>query len=183
MNKAKCNTASKRKFINLPKSKQQSLRHEFATHFEALDTYYDTGESESVEWISVTVFDHWLSLDEAILNLDKARDETRKAYDEKLYTFICLLTSQFEAFLVKKLGRYNEKLTFREFTSKEGRKSTLILSDYRCGERARFSFVIPSLGILYFEGSDFTHHIYFKDVNALETIRPLVDRCKLFLLC
>jgi hypothetical protein len=46
---------------------------------------------------AITVFDHWLSEDEAVKELNDVRIEKQKNYDAKLHSFVCGLTLTFES--------------------------------------------------------------------------------------
>ncbi|MCJ8351943.1 hypothetical protein [Moritella sp.] len=55
-----------RRFISLPLNTQKALQAQYKDAYGALEHMYDTGILEGIEQVSVSVFDHWLSFDEAI---------------------------------------------------------------------------------------------------------------------
>jgi hypothetical protein len=47
-------------------------------------------------------------------------------------------------------------------------------------DKFRFVFVLPALTAIYFEESDFTHHLYFKNESDMVELKNLVDKEGLF---
>ncbi|QUM88852.1 hypothetical protein HWV03_08600 [Moritella sp. 36] len=114
-----------RRYISLPLNTQKALKAQYKDAYEALEHMYDTGILKGIEQVSVSVFDHWLSFDEAMAQLSGIDASTQYEYNRKLHKFACLLSDSFECYLVKYKGRYSNKVTYREFTSDKAREDTL----------------------------------------------------------
>ena len=147
---------------------------------DGLYTWYDTGVYDGISHISISIFDHLLSLDEARSMLTNVDDFTRSENDQKLHKFVCTLTSQFDSYLVKFNGRRHNNISFRAFTSDGAREKTLLPQHYEVGDKWRFVLAIPELEALYFEGDDFTHHFYSYRKLDLSKIEPLFDECGVY---
>lgn len=167
-----------RRFLNVSKEHQRSLTSQFQSSFDALDNWYDTGILTGIELVSISIFDHWLSQDEARLHLGDVDEVTQFENNKKLHKFVCSLTSQFDSYLVKFKGRRHNRVSFRKFTSNSAREKTLTLQHSEAGNQCRFVLAIPELDALYFEGWDFTHHIYSPNKFEMSKIEPLFDVCK-----
>lgn len=171
-----------RRFVNLPLNTQKILRAQYKDAYEALEYMYDTGVLKGIEQVSVSVFDHWLSFDEAIAQLSDIDVSIQYEYNRKLHTFACLLSNSFECYLVKHKGRYSNNVTYRKFSSDKAREDTLWPLDYRVPTRHRFELIIPELDAIYYEDDDFTHHIYFAKGNKSHKFTELLKKSDLHLL-
>jgi len=171
-----------RRFISLPLNTQKALRAQYKDAYEALEHMYDTGILKGIEQVSVSVFDHWLSFDEAMAQLSGINASTQYEYNRKLHKFACLLSDSFECYLVKYKGRYSNKVTYRKFTSDKAREDTLWPQDYRVSERHRFKLIIPELDAIYYEGDNFTHQIYFANGNKSQQLTESLEKSGLHLL-
>ena len=147
-----------RHFISLPRERQAQLK----AQFPELRELAEEGSANGVQHIAVSVFDHWLSVDEAIAEIDEVSLDSQRVNDAKLHAFTCGLASRSQCYLVKFKGRHHQHATFRAFTSDSARNRWLTPLPYNIGDKWRFQLVFPQLEMVYFEGSDFTHHIYLK---------------------
>lgn len=151
-----------RRFHNLDRKTQDSLINCFPG-LAAIASNESTGDYQQV---AISVYDHWLSEEEAYKELNDVPIEKQKIYDAKLHSFVCSLTSSFESYLVKRVGRYKQHVTFRAFTSTSAKNMTLRPLPYLTSSANRFMFVIPSLKLIYVESWDFTHHAYYLENQA-----------------
>ena len=158
-------------FRNVSSEKQIGLQNQFS----AIDDLFDDFDKYGYQRASISVYDHWLTREEAEEELDKVPNIKQQAHNIRLHKFCCTLTDEISAYLVKFKGRYKSKVVFKEFLSTPGREKSLIPLEYNYGDKWRFVLVFPSLDLLYFEGSDFTHTFYYKD---LEQIKPIAEIAK-----
>lgn len=167
-----------RKFVSLSKLDQKKL----ADNFCELRQWVSTGELEGFEQLSISVFDHWLSTEEAQTQLDGASESLQRSHNKKLHSFVSELASKAQPYLVKLKGRRRNNVTFRKFTSAAARDQFLVPAPYNCGDRWRFILVFPALDAAYFEGSDFTHHIFFRKRSKLKELEQVSRRAGVYAL-
>ncbi len=167
-----------RRFKNLPKNKQLELNSQFSK----LRLLYECRESKAYKHLCVSVFDHWLSRDEAIKEIDNVTILDQRKRDHKLHDFCVKLAENYESYLVKPKGRTKSRYTFREFTSSNALTNVLQPLPYNVGDKWRFTLVLPSIGVVYFEASDFTHYIYYKDYALLSSLEKLIKVNELHIL-
>ena len=167
-----------RNFKNVQKTKQKELEKTFP---EILKLYSDEN-SETYKKLNVCVFDHWLSTDEAIKEIDKISNKKEKEHNKKLHSFCVSLAKSTECYLVKLLGKRKEKTAFKEFTSEDGLKNTLVPEHHFVSDMFRFVLALPELNAIYFEGSDFTHQLYYKDEAKIQSIHKLATEHGLHIL-
>ena len=161
-----------RRFKNVSRTKQNSLSKEFPE----LLSLYACGEDVAYKKVSVSVFDHWLNKDEAIKYIDSASAIQEIENNHLLHKFSMSLASLTETYLVKMRGKNTKrKAAFKEFSYESGINNCLIPQHHFASDRSRFVLVHPQLNAVYFEGSDFTHHIYYKHENGLEFISKLAN--------
>ncbi|MGX9418199.1 hypothetical protein ACWU4D_12690 [Vibrio sp. WJH972] len=171
-----------RRFVNLPRQVQNELQDQYQIIYDALERMYDIGKLTNIKTRSISVFDHWLSFDEAMSILTEVTPSMQNEYNRRLHKFICSLSHSYECYLIVYKGRYSSKTIYRKFTSDSAREKTLLPQDYRACENERFKLVIPALGIMYFEGSDFTHRLYFSDESVLKVISEYLSEAEVHLI-
>lgn len=159
-----------RNFKNVPLCQQKAL----AEAFPELLSLWEYIEVEGFKKVSVSVFDHWLSQDEAIKHIDNVSTIQAGKNNDLLHKFVISLAQSTETYLVKFRGKNSgKKAVFKEFTSQLGMVNCLIPEYHFAGDNYRFILVLPQLSVVYFEGSDFTHQIYYKREKDLEFISKL----------
>ncbi|MEH6472815.1 MAG: hypothetical protein V7752_16365 [Halopseudomonas sp.] len=155
-----------RKFVSLSKLDQKRLANDFGE----LRQWVDSGELESYGQLSISVFDHWLSANEARAELGGISENRQRSHNKKLHSFVSELTSQTECYLVKFTGRRRENMTFRKFTSATARNQFLTPAPFDISNRWRFTLVFPELEAIYFERCDFTHDVFFREHGKLRKL-------------
>jgi len=167
-----------RHFIALPETQQKSLRAQFAY----LRELAEAGSATNFYQLVVSVFDHSLSEEEAIEELNEVSFEAETSRSAKLAAFARSLASRNRCYLVKFKGRRHECPTFRSFTSDDARDRWLTPKPYNISDEWRFCLVFPELDMVYFEGCDFTHHIYLKDAKGRSVLEEAAVENELHLL-
>lgn len=167
-----------RHFVSLPRQQQRLLQAQFPELLELAEV----GGAKGFHQLDVSVFDHWLSADEAIAEMDEVSLASEQANNEKLATFARLLASRNQCYLVKFKGRYHKRPVFKEFLSDEKRNRWLTPLPHDVGDNWRFRLLFPQLQMVYFEGSDFTHHIYLKEKGGQQVIEAAAVDAGLYLL-
>lgn len=149
--------------------------------FPELQTLAEDGAAGCYE-LAVSVFDHWLSPDEAVKELNGVDLESQRARDAKLAAFARSLSSRCQSYLVKFKGRHQKNPTFREFTSDDALERWLTPLPYNISNKGRFCLVFPTIRMVYFERHDFTHHLYFKGDSGKPTVEKAAADAGLYLL-
>lgn len=167
-----------RRFQALDKNYQSKLMESFPK----LSAIINNESKHDYQQVAITVFDHWLTEDEAVKELNDVPIEKQKIYDAKLHSFVCGLTSTFESYLIKCVGRHKEHITFRAFKSDDARRRTLVPLNYFASHRHRFIFVVPALQLIYTESWDFTHHAYLRDSASLKVLREEAAKVGVYVL-
>lgn len=167
-----------RRFQALDKNIQSKLM----VLFPKLSVIINNENTHDYQQVAITVFDHWLTEDEAVKELNDVPIEKQKIYDARLHSFVCGLTSTFESYLVKSVGRHKQHVTFRAFKSDEAKRRTLVPLSYVASRLHRFIFVVPALQLIYTEGWDFTHHAYFIDNTSLEALKAEAAKAGVYVL-
>ena len=168
-----------RKFKNLSKSKQEDL----GKLFPDIQSLFECKESENYTHLSISVFDHWLSREEAINEIDNVSIKKEDAHDEKLYLFCNALIKLTKCYLIKFRGIKKDKITYKEFITKSEYNEHLKPKPYNTGGiNWRFILVLPETEAVYFEDCDFTHHLYYRDDNNITEIYNLIKENGLFVL-
>ena len=169
---------SNRRFIAVNKSDQSRLEDEFPELLEIIENNQVDGYKKA----SITVFDHWLSEEEADAELNNIPPGIEKTYDARLHSFICSLTSRFETYLIRCVGKNKKEITFRRFSSEYAKNRTLTPQPWIASNHSRFMLVIPSLELAYFEGWDFTHHVYLKNTRTIAILKEEASKAGVYVL-
>lgn len=167
-----------RQFSATSKERQRSLSEQFSGLLEL-------ARSQCVpvtQHLLVSVFDHVLTSREAINELDSISSSQQAVHNALLHAFVCKLTESHDCYLVKFKGRYKRCPTFRTFVSDDAKKRFLKPSPYKVSDNLRFVLVLPELDLVYFEGADFTHHLYIQSSDNAGLVEDIVRGSGLYLL-
>ena len=167
-----------RSFVNLSKSETLHLNNQFPEILDLVNLEQVDGYSH----YSISVFDHWLSSEEAKTEIDQISSSSEESHNLNLYEFIVKLSGKTTTYLVKRIGKRKSNLTFRKFLSNAGIEKTLRLKHHLVSDSYRFILLFPELETIYFEGCDFTHHFYSKKNSKNDLIETLVKINKLHIL-
>jgi len=167
-----------RRFVALLKEEQDRLAEQFAT----LPQLIAAEDVDNYQHQAVSVFDHFLSAEEAKIQLEDVDNADAASHNESLHKFACNLSARNDCYLVKLKGRHKGRLTFRAFTSAVAKERSLVPKPYMVSDYFRFVLVFPSLDLVYLEGSDFTHHLYFKSAESLEQVVEAASHANIHLL-
>ena len=167
-----------RNFRSLPIKKQKTLHNCFP---EILGLIRKE-ETQSYNHASVSVFDHCLTVDEGNNIFGSLSTKQVNEYNRRLHLFCISLAKSTECYLVKLLGRKKDKVTFWEFTSDTAIGKVLTPSHHLISDRFRFVLALPGLESVYFEGWDFTHHVYYKKDECTDMLITIAQKNKLHIL-
>jgi hypothetical protein len=167
-----------RRFYNVSRQKQKELEKLFP-HTSGMS---ENDETYGFKVCSISIFDHWLTDDDACAELNDVSVLLAQERDDKLHKFCNMLTAETEAFLIKHKGRYKSKSIFKTFSSKLGRELSLNPLHFMRFNQSRFTLALPLMNILYFESWDFTHHLWYKSSEDLVLIKKIAKASGVYVL-
>ncbi len=169
-----------RRLLNLPESRQAELRRQYA--WLRAVAWDEDGLPSHLKCISVSVFDHWLTRDEANELLENVPPEEQRIRTARQAKFCALLVAGTPALAFAFRRRARDRTTFREFISSEALSKYCTPSGGKTLRHRHFQIVLPELGCAFFEGWDDTHHFFFNDPSSVDLIRQWAGQCGLYLL-
>lgn len=142
------------------------------------------------KWFYISVFDHWLSYDEAFEELHEHNDITHPK-SSLLSAFNLELFQKTKVINFRPVGKRNyqqwygrkQKISFRKFLSFEKFKSI-------AGSPQKYLFptylyphlVLPELQALYFPGKDLTHLLIYRNESLLQDFKKWMAEANLYML-
>jgi hypothetical protein len=148
---------SSRRIVNVSKTRQHSL----AAQFPWLMNVNMNETREDVQILSVSVFDHWLSEEEACEKLENVPADEQARRDALLTDFCSHMVAATEVLSFAQRGRRFRRIVFRKFLSPQ------VIYEYcrpdggKIFGHRHFHVVLPELGCALFESWDDTYHFYF----------------------
>lgn len=155
---------SKRRIVNLPKFRQRDLANQFPWLIEV----DHNDRPEDVQVLSVSVFDHWLSREEACEKLENVQADEQARRNALLADFCSRVIATTEVVSFAQRGRQSRRIIFRRFLSKD------VISEYcrphggRIFGHRHFRVVLPELRCAFYEGWDDTYHFFFTRSDIAE---------------
>jgi len=140
----------------------------------------DSDECEKLdEWnsVAITVFDHWLSREDAIRYIDNRTLDEQKYFDSMWAQFNELLASELNPYLVK--YRSVGRVVFKEPKSTELLTKRLDLTNKN---QAFITIAFPEQKAIYEQGYDNTHLLYFECHDKVKPIFELIEKSGLYVL-
>jgi hypothetical protein len=172
------NLISRRRLINVPSKRQNHLFDQFAW----LSCVHENEMPENVRTLSVSVFDHWLSQDDASRLLENVAHEEQVRRDRLLEDFCARMVKDTEVLSFAMRGRKKDRPVFRAFTSKAA------LTDYckphggKVFGHRQFHVVLPELGCAFYESWDDTYHFFFSSPGIEAAARTWATQSGVYLL-
>ncbi len=174
-----------RKLLNLPRARQFELNKQFSW----LRSLHIGEPENDVQTISVSVFDHWLTRNEAgqmLENVTPAEHTRRNALHKD---FCSKLVTETEVLNFVLSGRNYDKVLFRKFTSQKALSEYCTPNGGSSLDRGRFhvchrhfNVAIPQLECVFYEGWDYTNHSHFTNEHCLKAISEWATKSGLFVL-
>jgi hypothetical protein len=135
-----------------------------------------------VKLLSISVFDHWLSREEACRFLERIPPEEKALRDARHARFCALLVAGTPVFSFSFRRRDFDNLVFLEFTSKAALSRYCTPNGGRTLSHRHFNVALPELNCVFFESWDDTHHFYFTDPASMTPIHEWAHQSGLHLL-
>ena len=162
-------------FKKVSKEKEKEINILFPNIKNLITDYDDIG----FNYLGITVFDHWLNRDEA--NKELGEDEPqylKKDRNNKLYKFNIDINRNFELYYVRIRGRQKDNIVYRHINYDKCLSPGI--HGYGWGHMS--IFVLPKLKAVYFEGYDYTYHLYYQDKKLLDKFLSKAKENNLFAL-
>ncbi|MEF8769968.1 MAG: hypothetical protein ABTS16_00465 [Candidatus Accumulibacter phosphatis] len=169
---------NKRRLLNLPASRQSELRLQYPW----LKEVHEGERPKRVQVLSVTVFDHWLSREEAcdlLENISPAEQARRDALHAKFCALLVASTTVF-SFVFRR--RQKDRLVFREFTSASALANYCSPRGGRMLGHRQFYVALPELDCVFYESWDDTNHFFFTKPTAMGAISEWATQSGLYVL-
>lgn len=147
----------------------------------------DVKNSYDVHFVSI--FDHWLSHEEAdkyiprLLKKSSSFDSEIYSQEvDKLRSFYNWLFTTYQTYAVitHDFEDTEDHDVYSIIQINQKDLKSIISSSFEKGER--FHFLIPELELIYLSGPDFTDQLLFKSNDGINKIMPQVKYCNLFLI-
>ena len=142
---------------------------------------------QRIKKVAISVFDHWLNESEArdLLKIDKSRPTTgeelaRRDLLNALNTLIAKSTECLGYEIIERNG--HEYPRFFSFDTTQSLSKYFSQSPHGVSAQFFFKLVLPKLSALYFEGYDFTNHLYYLDENMIEQLKRWTAEANLYVL-
>ncbi len=165
-----------RTLVNLNKHRQRLLAEQFP---DVLGLESCSGNF-GYKRIAISVFDHWLSRSEAnelLNNIDAAERERRnkihRFLNEKIISSTSCLTYKIKGRLRKRHP------IFKRFANSRSASNYVKPNDNSISSNYYFRLVLPELEAIYYEGSDDTNYLYYKEEALLADFFEWVEECGL----
>lgn len=155
---------SKRRLKRVPKAREHELRRQYLW----LSGCYRKEPASSIKKLAVSVFDHWLSRDDACRLLENVSQAEQRRRDALLSSFCESMSRDTEVLSFAMRGRNKENCIFREFTSTAALTTYCTANGGRELGHRHFHVVLPEFGCAFFESWDDTYIFYFHS-PAVET--------------
>lgn len=167
-----------RNYRNLAESEQVKLREQFPDLLKLAQSE----DTPNYHYLAVTVFDHWLSRDEANQLFENVPAQEQSRRNNALYTFSKKLASEADILSYKFCGRWaNSKPKFRTFMS-ESFKLEYLAPAIAEANKKFFNVVIPELAMVFMESWDDTNIIYLRDKSIKGKLVDWADECGVYIL-
>lgn len=168
-----------RRLVNLPENLQAKLRCQYPW-LKAVA--WNEQHPKNLQGMAITVFDHWLSRNEADELLENVPPDEQVDRDARHAKFCALLVAETPVLSFRLSRRKHDRAIFRRFTSPEALYEYCTPNGGQTFGHRQFQVVLPELGCVFFESWDDTHHFYFTNSAALGPIYKWAGQCGLHLL-
>jgi hypothetical protein len=169
---------SNRRIVNVPKARQRDLAAQFPWLMKV-----DLNERpENVRILSVSVFDHWLSQEEACEKLENVPAAEQRRRDILLADFCSRMSASTEVISFVQRGRQCRRIIFRRFLSEEVISQYCRPSGGRIFGHRHFQVVLPEFGCAFYESWDDTYHFFFTRPGIAEAARVWASQSGVYLL-
>ena len=166
-----------RKLLNVSQERQRSLAQEFPW----LRRVHDSCEG-AAQILSISVFDHWLTRDEANRLLEGVPSEEQERRNGLHAAFCARIALETEVLSFAFRRRRRNRLVFRRFLSSSALRSYLSPNGGQTLGHRQFHVVLPQLSCAYYESYDDTNHFFFAANTDMTLVSQWARDCGLHVL-
>jgi hypothetical protein len=166
-----------RRILNVSLDRQREL----ARVFTWLHGVHENSK-DIAQILSVSVFDHWLTREEANTLLEGVSPQEQQRRNSLHAAFCSRLASETEVLSFTFRRRKKDRLVFRRFASPATLSSYLRPNGGGTLGHRQFHVVLPQLGCAYYESWDDTNHFYFSVNTDMSLVSQLANECGLHVL-
>lgn len=169
---------SNRRIVNVPKARQRDLTAQFPWLMGV-----DFNEQRAdVQILSVSVFDRWLSREEACEKLENVPPDEQARRDALLADFCSRMIAATEVLSFALRGRQRRRIIFRRFRSDEAISEYCKPGGGRVFGHRHFRVILPELGCAFYESWDDTYHFFFTRPGIKEAARVWASQSGVYVL-
>lgn len=150
-------------------TRSRERQRELGSVFPWLHSVHEN-EKINAQMLSVSVFDHWLTRDEACALLENVSTEEQLRRNALHADFCARIVRETEvlSFAFRRMQR--DKLVFRCFTSSAPLSAYLCPNGGKTLKHRQFHVVLPKFRCAYYESWDDTNHFYFAKGQEMSRI-------------
>ena len=163
-----------RRFKAVDKVRQKNLEVKFP---RIVDLVVADPMPEQYEYLTISIFDHWLSSEEADDLLSEVGADEQSRRNASFNRFNEIMIKNTEVLLVSLCGIRGSKVRFKEFTFIDAKRAYLAQSG-----RQVYTVALPALGAVYFEGFDDTNHFFLNEPDSKGQIEDWAEQAGLYVL-
>lgn len=167
-----------RRLLNLNRAQQI----EIGDLYPWLKKVDENDKPEAVQCLSVSVFDHWLSRDEANQLLENVSASEQASRDALHAKFCALVVAETEVLSFTFRRRNHDRLVFRRFTSSTDLATYCTPGGGKALGHREFHVVLPGLRCAFYESWDDTNHLFFMGSSPMSVISDWAKRSGLHVL-
>jgi hypothetical protein len=154
-----------RRLLNVSRERQQELE----PAFRWLHSVHESDDTIA-QMLSVSVFDHWLTREEAYALLENVPTEEQQRRDALHAAFCARIAAETEVLSFVFRRKWRDRLVFRSFTSSPPLSAYFTPHGARTLRHRQFHVVLPELRCAYYESWDDTNHFYFAEGEDMSRI-------------
>ena len=166
-----------RRLLNVTKERQRELQ----SIYSWLRTVHENEEKDT-SVLFVSVFDHWLTRDEACALLENVPPKEQLRRDTALADFCSRIVCETEVLSFALRGRKRDRLIFRRFTSSAPLSAYVTPNGGKTFGHRHFYVALPELRCALYESWDDTYQIYFAEPAGMDVIARLAKAAGLYTL-
>jgi hypothetical protein len=169
---------SNRRIVNVLKNSQRDLASQFHWLMDV-----DLNEQRAdVQILSISVFDHWLSREEACEKLENVPADEQARRDAWFFNFCSRMNAGTDVLSFVQRGRQFRHILFRRFVSKEALSEYCRPGGGKTFGHRHFHVVLPEHGCAFYESWNDTYHFFFKRPDIEDAARVWADQSGVYLL-
>jgi hypothetical protein len=159
------------------------MQKDLRVAFEEITLSDGYDELDGFNRVAISIFDHWLTLEEYnefLLNTDL---EDRLIYLKSLQSFSSDIVKRFPVLAYRNSGRGSKRRSiYKSFLSEDNLIEYVAQKSTVSSGRFQFKLIIPNLSSVYMEGWDFTNYIYWRNEKDLLVLKGMAKDRGLFFL-